>query len=1061
MSISKAVHIATQEEIPNTYGSCNACERSGLPIMLLREAYAPRPDTGRPYRLADDSEITFHPMHTDQLRLLRQGYVYVLLDQQIWQAYAVAAEGTLQRFPVSQMPLGPPRSLPKVCATEGHDVIASFININTLLYHKAWIAFANDPWPLAVLDRYRKGIADGDPGTLARFVEVDLDTARNDPASIGIAMTDSFRFGMENVLEFSTFSSAKFASVHGFYSRFGKWKETNNHVRKVIAQEQLPNGVLALTLPDPVGLVMELNAQRTGWVRAMQEWRAQPQRHFEYFTSQALLGIQQLHAATAAAQGAEDAEREARKVEQWNKTPLAVKTHLPAVDIEAQTARNTARKQREARERLEKRYDERARAAFQADYDRELKNWQSMVDQVGKLYAHHYAKRAFQQIGYFDYDAKDPVSVEHFIQMMAACLAGGPTEELPQAGQPLGMTQHIWQQLLEDEQSLLYQALLAKNRGLMQQVAGALSGDDFGKVYDIIKGIAGTADGQLLMIKPIQDAIGQLLAATNSAGNALSQHISQRSKTLIGHVHRSAFALFAGQQVTPLRVSLTVGEYMSLLNEAVQIRTDAFLQQVDKQFRDPVGRKVRAMVLSGAINIAAAGNRNQMIEVVLWTFESAESLQARLVQLREGAAGGVGALVRNIAIGAGTLGAQVTGGLKVSSMAAQSVASDAMRSLRDASASTGSVGLLLTLGSIWFQQDSLGKNYRALHETNPSNPEVLATIWSSSLGVLGASVETAGFTIALVRPQPAWPGTITTIPMASKLARYGGAITAMAGLMDGAQYAFAAFRAIENGDNTASSNYRIASVTAFLSTISGVAVAFGKAALLGPLGITIVLVLATYTLATIAKRKESTPTELWTRRCRWGIPQTHRTWFEAEHLDAAIGALNAATLGVQADATVNLSLASNAHLDTAAPKGMIISDGHAVTTVFMLDFHFTLPNYQANQSHYRWELHLYQSGLQENTITLSGESVPNSDLTIAQPSTVNIFPFGNDKRHQSKFDSERGVFTAQYSLPLHDNHHIRDIKFIMDYWPDKNDDSRYARLEIKENKIKNEEFSTT
>ncbi|MDZ5110268.1 toxin VasX [Pseudomonas putida] len=158
MSISKTIHIAMQEEIPNTYGTCNACGRSGLPILLLREAYAPRPDTGRPYRLADDSEIIFHPMHTDQLRLLRQGYVYVLLDQEIWQAYEVAAEGTLQRFPVSQMPLGPPRSLPKVCATEGHDVIASFINIDTLLYRKAWIAFANDPWPRAVLDRYRQGI---------------------------------------------------------------------------------------------------------------------------------------------------------------------------------------------------------------------------------------------------------------------------------------------------------------------------------------------------------------------------------------------------------------------------------------------------------------------------------------------------------------------------------------------------------------------------------------------------------------------------------------------------------------------------------------------------------------------------------------------------------------------------------------------------------------------------------------------------------------------------------------------------------------------------------------
>ena len=83
------------------------------------------------------------------------------------------------------------------------------------------------------------------------------------------------------------------------------------------------------------------------------------------------------------------------------------------------------------------------------------------------------------------------------------------------------------------------------------------------------------------------------------------------------------------------------------------------------------------MVLSGAINIAAVGNRNQMIDVVLWTFESAEQLQARLVQLRTSTAEGFGALVRNVAIGAASVKAQVSAGLQISSMAAQSVASDA------------------------------------------------------------------------------------------------------------------------------------------------------------------------------------------------------------------------------------------------------------------------------------------------------------------------------------------------------------------------------------------------
>ncbi|MGY4527610.1 hypothetical protein [Pseudomonas sp. TE21394] len=481
----------------------------------------------------------------------------------------------------------------------------------------------------------------------------------------------------------------------------------------------------------------------------------------------------------------------------------------------------------------------------------------------------------------------------------------------------------------------------------MQQVVAALSGDDFGKVHDIIKGIAGTADGQLLMIKPIQDAVGQLLAATNSAGNALSQHLSERTRTLIGHVHRSAFALFAGQQVIPFRLSLTLGEYMSLLDEAVQARTEAFLQQIDQQFRDPLGRKVRAMVLSGAINIAAPGNRNQMIEVMLWTFESAESLQARLVQLREGAAGGVGALVRNIAIGAGTLRTQVTDGLKISSLAAQSVASDAMRSLRDAAASGGSVSLLFALGSLWFHQDSLGRNYRALQETHQNNPEALAAIWSSSLGLLGVGVEVAGGVVAVVRPKIPWPKTVTAASLGSSLAKYGGAITAIAGVMDGVQYAHAAMRTTRTGDSTSSRRYKAAAVISVVASGAGVAAAL--TGLLLPVAAAAILGLMAYTLVTSAKKLESSATELWARHSRWGLPSEHRRLIDAKDLDSAIGSLNAATLGLTAEAAFEIHLGSEVNHNTPAP---ISSDDASVPAHYRLNYAMKLPNFCKNKSYY-------------------------------------------------------------------------------------------------------------
>ncbi len=1047
MSISATIHAAMQEEIPNSHGGCNACGRIGLPILLLREAYAPRPDAGHLFRWASDSEITYHPMHTDQLRLLRQGYVYVLLDQATWQAYAVAADATLQRFPVSQMPLGPPRPLPKWCATAGHDVIASFINIDTSLYRTAWVAFANDPWPRTVLDRYRKAIAQSDPATLARFVEVDLHRARNDPASLGIAMTDSFRFGMEGVLEFSTFSSARFTSAHGFYSRLGRWSETHNYLRTVIAREQLPNGVLALTLPDPVGMVVELNAQRTGWVQAMQAWRAQPQRHFEYFTSQALLGIQQLHAATAAAQGAEAAERKARQVEQWNDSPVGIKAHLPPVDIARQTRRNTARNQEQARDRLQARYDESARAAFQAGYDRELNHWQSMIDQVGQLYALHYAQPAFHQIARFDYDAADPVSVEYFIQMIADCLAGGPSELMPEEGQPLGMTQLVWQQLLEDEHSLLYQALMARNQTLLQHVIGGLAGDDFGKVYDIIKAIAGTPEGQLLMVKPLRDAIGQLLAATTSAGNTLAQHLSERSRTLVGHVHRAAFALYAGQHVTPLRVSLTVGEYLSVLDEALQIRTDAFLQQVDQQFRDPVGRKVRAMVLSGAINIAAVGNRNQMIDVVLWTFEGAEQLQARLVQLKTSTAEGFGALVRNVAIGAASVKAQVSAGLQISSVAAQSVASDAMRSLRDAATGTGSVGLLLALGGLWFQQDSLRRNYRALQQTHQHNPEAQAAVWSSSLGVLGASVEAAGLVVAQVFARTQRPGQILTAGLGISIARYGGGIAAMAGVMDAVQYWNAGLRTGREGDESANFLYKGAAWVSVAS--AGFGIAFLGASLIA-LGFIVFLGLAAYTLATIANDHESSLLELWARHSRWGKPEGHRRWIDEQDLSNAVSAFNAAVIGLHAYVSIRTRFQSSHTAQTPHSVGALLNDGNSVATGFYLDVDLRLPSATSELTKYEWHLAIIPAGVDRQRCTAAYSSDTGKIEHIPSDLGGVLADLGSLEKYFTLKSLDRTIHITG-SLPLLDNHNIEKVELTLAYWPNRNDKSSHAKVVIIEN----------
>ncbi|MBF8724464.1 hypothetical protein, partial [Pseudomonas guariconensis] len=73
------------------------------------------------------------------------------------------------------------------------------------------------------------------------------------------------------------------------------------------------------------------------------------------------------------------------------------------------------------------RYDEPARAAFDSAYRSELQHWQALIDQLGEVYAEHYACPAFKQIAKHDYTVNEWRSTEAFIRMLGACLNGGPT----------------------------------------------------------------------------------------------------------------------------------------------------------------------------------------------------------------------------------------------------------------------------------------------------------------------------------------------------------------------------------------------------------------------------------------------------------------------------------------------------------------------------------------------------------------------------------------------------------------------------------------------------------
>ncbi|HKS12437.1 MAG TPA: T6SS effector BTH_I2691 family protein, partial [Pseudomonas sp.] len=1052
---SEVVGILTRQNLLCTNGGCKVCERTGLPIMLLRNAYAPAPGT-----LRKQPGARALPMRLEQARTLRHGYVYVVLDLQEWQAYEVTPEGALRQFPPYQPPLAAPPSLSRCCVAADHDIPAAFINIDTQMFSNAWIAFSNDPWSKEVLDRYLTGCGSDGVDTSDRFTWIDLKAAREDPASIGRAMTGQ-DLQLHDVLEYTEGAAGDFTSAHGFYSRNQRLTAMRGHVRTLIQREQLEHGILALTLPDPIGVVQEANAQRAACFTALQEWRAEPQRRFEMFTSQALLGIRQLQDAWAAAQAAEEAEKHEQDTERWNSSPISAKVTLPAVDLGAETERRTSIKQQEARERLEERYDEAARAAFEQEYLREQAAWQKTVDAIGELYAQQFDSAIFKLATRYDYDTAWPRGTENFIRMIAPCLSGGPSEAPPLDGAALGATQRLWQDLLEDRDSLLYQALLARDQGLVQQLASALTGDDLGRVYATLRTTITSQEGQRLWVAPVREAIGQLLAATANASNVLVRQLGSQTQALVGHLHSAALLRYTGQHVTQIVVSLRLGEYLSLLNEALQERTDAFLSQLDEQFRKPAQRKVRAMVLSGAIAIAVPSNHGKLVNVALWSLESAEALQARLEKLRVSASAGVADAVRAVSIGTASLqggAAHRIHNLGISAAHARELAKEALQGMRKplGGLGPGKFDLLLSLGSLWFQQDSLRKSYEALaNASEGEKPEALAAVWSTSVGVMGFGIEIAGFTTKVLRPDLTTliqiKGQVQTVGRGARIAQYGGAIVAITAIADGVQYAFAARRASHNSDGTSAGIYGAASFISLAGAVTGVAgVMAPQAILLGPLGIAIILGLAAFATATWAKRMESTRLELWVRACKWGTPKTPHQWISAIHFDTAIGALNAAALGMTAEADIVVRLVTDPTHGSTDPMSAVLADAASVSARAYLTYTLKLPHYQPDISKYTWTLRVFRSS-ERHSQTIASSHDYSSVFPQTQQRHIDYDP--KTVETTIELDTSSAQLNIGGSIALISNHRIHALELEISYWPDSSDEAGHARLLVKKDKM--------
>jgi len=962
MTISQRIALAVAEAgLPHDH--CMSCQRQGLPILPLRRALVPDTRPECITTVAGHLHICAKP----GLRTLRMGYLYVLLDQQVWQAYAVSAQGHLRRFDPYAPPAGPPGPLPEKCAQENHDIPAAFVTIDTDKYNSAWLAFSSDAWPVSVLNAYKQGVAPSH-----RFVGIDLTQARTHPQLLGLAMTADQLQVDNQVFEYSQQACAPFDSVHGFHSRWLRRFALRGYVVNASDRHQLANGVLALVLDDTVGLIQEYNHQRLSWVVKRQAWREDPLRVYQLQTSQIVQVIRATHREWAA-QGVPSLQ------------PVTGDGPPIFVDPAVERQRLVERAQRESDARLEERYHEPQRAAFQAEYEAQDAEFQRYIDQDAQAYVALFDTPMFKVAERHDYDGRDRESGVAYTKTMGLCLGGGVTEAVIASLEPrqpaAGTSEWQWQVWLQNPDSPPYRALLMRDNALLAALLPSFSGDqainwnDSDKLFGMLSKVIASDDAGLRMRNSLKQAIAETQSAVNAASQRLAPSLGPGIHNAVRHLNSATQFLYNGVQLIELEVKMKLGEYYALQSahlRQLQHRANASLAEArDRMYRSvddfEVGsfkamRKVRPILQHGLMSLALLDPRltNTVISVTVWVEGTAAQVHGRLVEaasikLTQASSAAHAAMV-DISVAAGTLDSnarKLLDGMKITAHQASQLVRGGFSGLRGVA---GSWEVLLGIGGLYLQYDSLTRNQeKAEAEIGPKAYEAKLALQGSQLGVLGGQIELVGLVLRGAAGSST-PWALNVTAPGAALIRLGAIFSAVAGVFDIAQAVVATEQTAAKGDKTAR-NMNVMSLAAFTAGTLTFVGAVLTSATFGPLGLAIIFTLIGYAAGRSALKKESSELEVWIKRCFFGRANEHPKihWDAPEYADIAFSELNAVTLGVKA----NLHFSSS--IDTRESMRRMGGLVH-VEIEQKLIFKIVLPKYREDVSAFSWALVVHRDG---------------------------------------------------------------------------------------------------
>lgn len=950
---------SAQKSALGSDGKCTFCQRTGYPILPLRYAVKPGYVTNLGTSLQSLPQMEKFAAQALQgnrytLRVLRQGFVHVYLGVKgHWQTYVVTEDGYLRLLKNPDDPdAKTERPLTEACKRDGHNIPASFINIPER-YKKVWIGFSDIAWRKPVRDAF-----EAKPD--ARMQLVDCTKLATNPAAEknAVELTDNCA-GLHNVTEEYATDDAEYKqrltytakvlsaektveekflweSLHGNYPRAGQLSALGGHVKayqqKTAKQFGTARKMAAIALFDPVGMVQELNAARLHFIQARQNYTDKLMRPL--IISKSILGLKDYFEKTALA---------VRTMDEKKKNLPDVQTETigysdPMMGTGGTSTITTTRKERAkddadaAWRKIAERYSEPNRAAFDKRYEAAMKLFYEQIE----MQAHDWslwAKDSAWTNHFKDYRTSFGSDYRALVQVYAPALAGGAGEDK--------YSQAVWQTWLTakvgDPNIPIYPALFGNRKDIMDYLVpadGELNKGD--KLYDTAKNLVASEEGEEVkkkvkeFIGTAKDSLSQVLLAISGSVGRLEARITAQAGVIAHRATQAALTLYNDVEPIFIKVQMTVREYQRLLSDL------AF------QVGGKVKKEVGSLVLAGAMSINNPKVRDALIEVTIWTFEKAATVKAMLEKAMKEGAAAVRSVARSVAVSSVIIShtvLQELGGLgrriEMNMQQAKEFARDVMsKSLRIGGQMQEP---LLAGGAIIFQAWAFKSSMKDVKEKlGAEGQEAQLSLISAGVGVMAATTELAGTLFKLTGKEA----------LAKAIGRVAGFIGAASGIIDSVQAFFSASRAAAHGDRGASRAYFAAGLLfAASSAVSIYAVAIGASALMGPLGIALVLVGLGIAAMWYAMNAESSQAEMWADRCYFGVNKNKKGIWKDEELPMEMSELNAIIAGLRVD------LGSRSFA-TRALGATVDFDGHYADNV-RLKISFGM--FSPSNSAYEWE----------------------------------------------------------------------------------------------------------